>query len=184
MFSSQFTQSPSPSPGFFRLRSYSPRPRIGDSSDPRLSSTRPLHPRQFADPFRSLTEQKESKRRPLFSYSYKLTTLQLLCCYIFTKIGGRVFFELPSSSEKASLPRHFFTSILRLSSHGTNAPLARLHRCRGEEQAKIMSGCETACIDLEVQRSSWGHHNTWGNTHKLSDFVGLDASLATAKDSA
>ncbi len=54
----------------------------------------------------------------------------------------------------------------------------------GDWSAKIMSGCETACIDLEVQRSSWGHHNTWGNTHKLTDFVGLDASLANAKDSA
>ena len=55
---------------------------------------------------------------------------------------------------------------------------------QGDWSAKFMSRGDTACIDLEVERSSWGHHNTWGNTHKISDFVGLDATLATAKDAA
>src|SRR5580704_19055883 len=53
----------------------------------------------------------------------------------------------------------------------------------GDWSAKFISRCDTACIDLEVERSSWGHHNTWGNTHKISDFVGLGANIATAKDS-
>jgi hypothetical protein len=34
-----------------------------------------------------------------------------------------------------SLVPRLLTSLLRFSSHGTNAPLARLHRCRGEIHA-------------------------------------------------
>src|SRR5208282_6339201 len=53
----------------------------------------------------------------------------------------------------------------------------------GDWSAKFVSGSNPGCLDLEVERSSWGHHQSWGNTHKISDFYGLDASLATAKDS-
>jgi hypothetical protein len=53
---------------------------------------------------------------------------------------------------------------------------------RGEWSAKFVRGGEAACIDLEVERSSWGHHQRWGNTHKISDFYGLDGNLVTAKD--
>ena len=55
---------------------------------------------------------------------------------------------------------------------------------RGDWRAKFMSGKDCACFDLEVQRSSWGHRQTWGNTHKISEFAGLDSSIATAKDAA
>jgi hypothetical protein len=41
----------------------------------------------------------------------------------------------PLPSEEVSLPRYFVTSLFRLPSHGTNAPPARLHRCRGEVHA-------------------------------------------------
>ena len=70
------------------------------------------------------------------------------------------------------------TGILtRVSRSAADGPIV------GDWSAKFMSHGDTACLDLEVQRSSWGHHNTWGNTHKISDFVGLDANIATAKDS-
>ena len=41
----------------------------------------------------------------------------------------------PLPAKSLSLPRYFVTSLLHLSLHGTNAPLARLHRCRGEIHA-------------------------------------------------
>ena len=54
----------------------------------------------------------------------------------------------------------------------------------GDWSAKFNEGSACGCFNLEVERSSgWGHHNSWGNTHKISDFVGLDAGIATAKDS-
>src|SRR5580692_4083081 len=54
----------------------------------------------------------------------------------------------------------------------------------GDWSARFNSGASCGCFDLEVERSSgWGHHSTWGNTHKISDFAGLDANIASAKDS-
>jgi len=54
----------------------------------------------------------------------------------------------------------------------------------GDWSARFNAGSGCGCFDLEVERSSgWGHHSTWGNTHKISDFAGLDANIATAKDS-
>ena len=50
---------------------------------------------------------------------------------------------------------------------------------QGDWSAKVLSRGETACMDLELERSTWGHHQTWGNTHKISDFYGLDANLAS-----
>jgi hypothetical protein len=85
---------------------------------------------------------------------------------------------------------HKFTLWLAAAILMTGVLTARVSRSaadgpiQGDWSAKFMSGGETACIDLEVERSSWGHRNTWGNTHKISDFVGLDANLATAKDTA
>src|SRR3984957_21191759 len=53
---------------------------------------------------------------------------------------------------------------------------------QGEWSAKFNAGAGCGCFNLEVERSSgWGHHSTWGNTHKIADFVGLDANIATAK---
>src|SRR5580704_9023686 len=53
----------------------------------------------------------------------------------------------------------------------------------GDWSARFNEGSACGCFNLEVERSSsWGHHNSWGNTHKISDFVGLDANIATAKD--
>ena len=104
-----FTLSPeglssnsSRSPGLSLFRSSSPSPRsaaalapqffpslcTGGSSDPRLSLTRPFLHRPFTTSSCFLTEQNESKKRPLFSYSYKRTNLQPLYYYIFTKMGG------------------------------------------------------------------------------------------------
>jgi hypothetical protein len=54
---------------------------------------------------------------------------------------------------------------------------------QGDWSARLTTTSEGPCVQLELDRSSWGHHNRWGNSHKLSDFTGLDASLATAKDS-
>jgi hypothetical protein len=148
-FSSQSSESPSSSPGLsllcnptFRPRSaaalapqLSPCPCTGSSSDKRLSYSRPLLARPSAASFCSLTEQNESKKRPLFSYAYKDSSMQLLYCYIFTKTGGVFSSNFHLHPRRRSLRRYFFTSPLRLSSHGTNAPLPRLHRCRGEIHA-------------------------------------------------
>ena len=54
---------------------------------------------------------------------------------------------------------------------------------QGDWHARFISETNCVCIDLEVERSSWGHRSNWGNTHKISDFSGLDANIATAKDS-
>src|SRR5580704_18548836 len=54
----------------------------------------------------------------------------------------------------------------------------------GDWSARFNKGTDCGCFNLEVERSSgWGHHSTWGNTHKIADFVGLDANIASAKDS-
>src|ERR1700689_601175 len=54
----------------------------------------------------------------------------------------------------------------------------------GDAAARFNKGTDCGCFNLEVERSSgWGHHNTWGNTHKISDFAGLDANIAAAQDS-
>ena len=146
MFSSQSNRFLYPSTRLSLFRSSSPRPCSAVASAPQLStcpytpgpvlsSAHRHHSRPFAASSCSLTEQKESKKRPLFPYAYEGKNLQLLYCYIFTEIGGGVFFELPFSPESASLPRYIFTSLLWSSSHGTNVPLGRLHRCRGELHA-------------------------------------------------
>src|SRR5580704_16696338 len=84
---------------------------------------------------------------------------------------------------------HKFTLWLAAAILMTAALTARMPRTaaddsiHGDWSAKFNEGSTCGCFNLEVERSSWGHHNTWGNTHKISDFVGLDANFATAKDS-
>jgi hypothetical protein len=141
-FSSQSSQSA----GLLLFCSSSPRPRsaaalapqhfpslgIDGSKDERLSPTRPFLHRPFVASICSLTEQNESKKRPLFSYPYKRINLQLLYCYIFTKIGGLRTSIFIQEGIVTSRLLYFATSA---SSHGTNASLPRLHRCRGELHA-------------------------------------------------
>ncbi len=148
MFSSQSSQSLYPSPRFSLFRGSSPRPRSAAaltpqlcpslcpdrSSDESLSSTRPFLHQPFVASSCSLTEQNESKKRLLFSHTYKGTNLQLLYSYTFTKIGGRFLRTSIFIREGivTSLPLYFAASI---SSHGTIPSLPRLHRCRGELHA-------------------------------------------------
>ena len=148
-FSSQSSESPSSSPGLsllcnptFRPRSaaalapqLSPCPCTGSSSDQRLSYSRPLLARPSAASFCSLTEQNESKKRPLFSYAYKGSSLQLLYCYIFTKIGGGCF--LRTSIFIREGVRYVATSLLHHFAFPPMEQMPRSHvfRCRGEIHA-------------------------------------------------
>ncbi|HYL62211.1 MAG TPA: hypothetical protein VE077_06275, partial [Candidatus Methylomirabilis sp.] len=54
---------------------------------------------------------------------------------------------------------------------------------QGDWSARFTTTSEGPCVQLELERSSWGHHSRWGDSHKLADFTGLDASLATATSS-
>jgi len=157
-FPSQSSQSPSLSPGLSLFRSSLTRLRSAaalapqlfpgsctdGSPDERPSSVRPFLHRPFVACPCPLTEQNESKIRPLFSYSCKRKNLQLLCCYIFTKTGG---FELPFSSEKEFVTSRLLYFATSASSHGTNAPLPRLHRCRGELHAQIYDVAGSGNLD-------------------------------------
>ncbi|MGB6961549.1 MAG: hypothetical protein WBF01_14185, partial [Candidatus Acidiferrum sp.] len=45
---------------------------------------------------------------------------------------------------------------------------------QGDWSARITTTSNGPCVQLELNRSSWGHHSRWGDSHKLSDFSGLD----------
>jgi hypothetical protein len=152
-------------------------------------------------------EKSEQKTPFLFMLLQKKRSATLLLSYIYKRGVAVLFYKAISLAIATSttwmeqMPRsHVFTGAevnsmrkftmwLAAAILMTGILTTRVSRSaaddtiHGDWSAKFVSHCDTACIDLEVERSSWGHHNTWGNTHKLSDFVGLEAGLATAKDS-
>src|SRR5437899_5288697 len=54
---------------------------------------------------------------------------------------------------------------------------------RGEWKARFESRAEGRSFYLELRTSSWNHSHSWGSTHEIGEFQGLDAKLASAEDS-
>jgi len=54
---------------------------------------------------------------------------------------------------------------------------------RGEWKARFESRAEGRSFYLELPTSSWNHSHSWGSTHEIGEFQGLDAKLASAEDS-